>query len=71
MVSLITTLEIILRQWRTVKRPDIRESVDAMVETVSYESMLNRLKGNMEDGITSWDHFWTHIKTDEDPRIQE
>ena len=35
----------------------MKEWVDAMVETAAYESMLNRLKGKLEDGSTSWDCF--------------
>lgn len=33
-----------------------------MSETASYESMLNRLKGNKEDEANPWELFWTHIK---------
>ena len=67
MVGLITASRIILRHWKTVERPDMTEWVDAVVGSAFYESMLNRLKGKLEDGTTSWGCFWTHIKTEEGP----
>ncbi|KAF7657710.1 hypothetical protein LDENG_00023230 [Lucifuga dentata] len=61
MVGVVTASRIILRHWKTTRAPHMKEWVAAMVETASCESMLNRLKGEM-DIISLWDTFWTHIK---------
>lgn len=61
-VGLITASRVILRHWKTAVSPNRREWMDAMVDTASYESMLCRLKGNMEEGTNPWDSFWKHIK---------
>ena len=56
LVSLITASRIILRPWKTVKHPNMKEWVDTVVETASYESMHNRLIGKLEDG-TAFGHI--------------
>ncbi len=75
MVGLVTASRVILRHWKTVVSPSLKDWLDAMVETASYvvcmsmyvrmyESMLCRLKGNTEDGMSLWEHFWNYTKTD-------
>ena len=65
MVGLVSASRIILSHWKTAVSPDLKDCINTMVETASYESMLNRLKGNMDDGTIPWELFWTYTRTDE------
>lgn len=49
-VGLVTASRI-LRQWKSVKAPDIKEWASTMDKTASYESVLNRLKCDQIDLI--------------------
>lgn len=66
MVGLITASRVILRHWKTAVSPNMREWLGAMVETASYEAMLSRLKGKEEDGMSSWELFWSYTKQTRD-----
>lgn len=66
-VGLVTASRIILRHWQSVKAPDIKEWASTIVETASYESMLNRLKGDQADVDSVWALFWTYIRTTDMP----
>ncbi len=65
MVGLATASRLILRNRKTAVSPDLKDWINAMVETASYESMLNRLKANKDSGTVPWELFWTFTKTDE------
>ena len=65
MVGLVTASRVILRQWKTVVSPNLKDWTNAMVETASYKSMLHKLSADTEDGMISWDLFWTYTRTNE------
>ena len=65
MVGLVTASRVILRHWKTAVSPNLKDWTNAMVETASYVSMLYKLLANKEDGMTSWDVFWTYTSTNE------
>lgn len=52
MVCLTTASRVLLRKWKTNVTPNLREWLEAMVETLSYEIMLHKLKGKEEE----WPH---------------
>lgn len=66
MVGLITASRVILRHWKTAVSPNLWERLGAMVETASYEAMLYRLKGKEEDGMSSWERFWSYTRQTRD-----
>ncbi len=53
MVSITMASWIILRHWKTVKAPELKDWMSAMIEMASYESMLNRVNGVKGDGWNS------------------
>lgn len=65
MVGLVIVSRVILRHWKTAVSPNLRDWTNAMVETTSYESMLHKLSANKENGMISWDLFWTYTRTNE------
>ena len=65
MVGFVITSIIILRHWKTAVSPDLKDWINATVETVSYESLLNRLKGNVDNGTIVWELFWIYKRTDD------
>lgn len=62
MVGLTTASRILLGKWKTSVTPSLKEWLDAMIETASYEAMLHRLKNEDEDKVSSWDPFWIYTK---------
>ena len=44
---------------------DLKDWINAVVETESYESLLSRLKGKKDDGTVPWELFWTFTKMNE------
>ncbi len=54
MVGLVTASRLILRQWKTAVSPDLKDWINAMVETASNESMLSRLKANKHSEMVPW-----------------
>lgn len=55
----ITTLRIILRNWKCVKTLELKDWVNAVIEAASYESMLERLN---DEKRMIWNDFWVHMK---------
>lgn len=49
MVCLTTASRVLLRKWKTNVTPNLREWLEAMVVTLSYEIMLHKLKGKEEE----------------------
>lgn len=47
----ITASRLLLRKWKTNVTPNVREWLDAMAETASYEALLHKLKGKEEDRV--------------------
>ena len=65
-VGVATACRIILRHWKALESPQVKEWVYAMTETASYESMLTRLSDDGGKGATPWDGFWDLIKINND-----
>lgn len=61
MVCITMASWIILRHWKTAKAPELKDWASAMIEMASYESMLNRVNGVKEDGLSPWEELWTYI----------
>lgn len=61
MICITIASRIILRLWKTVKAPEIKEWASAMVEMALNESMLRRVNSVKEEGVSLWDEFWIHI----------
>ena len=65
MVGLVTASRVVLRHWKTAVSPNQKDWTNATVETASYESMLHKLSAKKENGMISWDLFWTYTRTNE------
>lgn len=62
MVGLTTAARILLRKWKTNVTPGLGEWLDAMVETASYEAMLQRLKNEDHNAVSLWELFWSYAR---------
>lgn len=58
MVGLTTASRVLLRKWKANVTPNLREWLDAMVETASYEAVRHKLKSQEKDRVSSWELFW-------------
>lgn len=58
-VGLVTACRIILRHWKTTKRPELNEWIKSMTTTASYETMLYNIEGNKN---MEWKSFWDSVK---------
>lgn len=64
MVRLITTSRMILKRWKSTPDHKMKEWKVAMVEILSYKSMLHRLEDKEQRGQekkTPWDMVWTNM----------
>lgn len=60
-VGMITFSRIIWRHCEVSKAPDLKDWVNALVETAFYESMLSRLRSGLEDESRFWIIYWTWV----------
>lgn len=67
MAGITTAARTILKHWKTPERPDLKEWVNAMAKTASYELMLNRVDNRGKNTAAIWDSFWTHITSPNQP----
>ena len=61
MAGTTTAARTILRLWKTPKPPELKEWVNSMIKTASYELMLNRMNNRNKNKASIWDLFWIHI----------
>lgn len=69
MVGITVAARTILKHWKTPKTPGLKEWVDAMIKTASYERMLNRINMVKKGKAPAWDNFWSYITLTNKPVI--
>lgn len=59
MVGITAAARMTLRHWKTPKSPAIKEWVNMMTRTASYEHMHNWISDGTRRKTPLWDLFWT------------
>lgn len=67
MAGTTTAARAILKLWKTPKAPELKEWINIMVKTASYEVMLDKMNNKNKVKAPDWDLFWTHITMTDDP----
>ncbi len=59
------TARVILKHWKTPKTPELKEWVNIMTKTASYESLLYKLHNMNKVGvpmcISVGEDFWSYV----------
>ncbi len=57
-VGVVMAARVILRFWKSTSPPDFKKWMESMLEIVSYEQMLARIKNEDQNFRRSWDVFF-------------
>ena len=63
--GLITASRIILKHWKSTMLPELKEWLNLMTETASYENMLAGMSGQSLKRNTAWQNLWQQVKLQE------